>query len=65
VANPLQQVCLVDKERNPEIYLLAHEDVCWYNKKDLISFLESSGKSKRILKDEKREITDIKIYPTL
>jgi hypothetical protein len=28
VANPLQQVCLVDKERNPEIYLLAHEDVC-------------------------------------
>ncbi|CAG8453177.1 3887_t:CDS:2 [Ambispora gerdemannii] len=28
VANPLQQVCLVDKEKSPEIYLLAHEDVC-------------------------------------
>lgn len=26
--NPLQQVCLVDKERSPEIYLLANADVC-------------------------------------
>jgi len=26
--NPLQQVCLVNKEGNPEIYLLANEDVC-------------------------------------
>ncbi|CAH1756530.1 13941_t:CDS:2 [Entrophospora sp. SA101] len=64
LANPLRQVCLVNKEGNPEIYLLANEDVCWYNKKDLVSFLESGGKSKRILKDEKREITDIKIYST-
>jgi hypothetical protein len=62
VENPLRRVCLVDKEKNPEIYLLANADVCWYNKKDLISFLESAGKSKRILRDEKREITDIKIY---
>jgi hypothetical protein len=62
--NPLRQVCLVDKERNPEIYLLANTDVCWYNKKDLTSFLESGGKSKRMLRDEKREITDIKVYPT-
>ncbi|MEG7978723.1 MAG: hypothetical protein NY202_02185 [Mollicutes bacterium UO1] len=26
--NPLRQVCLVNKEGNPEIYLLANEDVC-------------------------------------
>jgi len=26
--NPLRQVCLVNKESNPEIYLLANEDVC-------------------------------------
>lgn len=62
VENPLRQVCLVDKERNLEIYLLANADVCWYNKKDLTSFLESGGKSKRMLRDEKREITDIKFY---
>lgn len=28
VENPLQQVCLVDKERSPEIYLLVNTDVC-------------------------------------
>ena len=28
VENPLHQVCLVHKESNPEIYLLANEDVC-------------------------------------
>ena len=26
--NPLQRVCLVDKEKNPEIYLLTNADVC-------------------------------------
>ncbi|CAI2164569.1 18991_t:CDS:1 [Funneliformis geosporum] len=26
--NPLRQVCLVNKESNPEIYLLANEDAC-------------------------------------
>jgi hypothetical protein len=26
--NPLRRVCLVDKEENPEIYLLANTDVC-------------------------------------
>ena len=26
--NPLRRVCLVDKETNPEIYLLANADVC-------------------------------------
>ena len=28
VENPLRQVCLVDKEKNLEIYLLANADVC-------------------------------------
>jgi len=28
VENPLQRVCLVDKRKNPEIYLLANADVC-------------------------------------
>ncbi|MCE8163474.1 MAG: ATP-binding protein [Candidatus Moeniiplasma glomeromycotorum] len=60
--NPLRQVCLVDREKNAEIYLLANEGVCWYNKKDLDAFLTGSGKSKRMLRDEKRIITDIKFY---
>ena len=65
VENPLQKVCLVDKKKIPEIYLLANTNVCWYNKKDLTSFLEGGGRSKRMLKDEKREITDLKIYSSL
>jgi len=28
VENPLQRVCVVDKEKTPEIYLLANNDVC-------------------------------------
>ena len=28
VENPLRRVCLVDKEKNPEIYLLTNADVC-------------------------------------
>ena len=62
VENPLQHVCLVSKEGNPEIYLLTKEDVCWYNKKDLVSFLESGSKTKNLLKDKERKITDIKLY---
>ena len=62
VENPLQKVCLIDKGKNPEVYLLTNTNVCWYNKKDLTSFLEGSGKSKRMLRDEKREITDLKVY---
>ncbi|CAI2189385.1 10426_t:CDS:2, partial [Funneliformis geosporum] len=64
--NPLQQVCLVSQKiEKPEIYLLVRESVCLYNKKDLVSFLESKeSRSKNLLKDKKRVITDIKIYST-
>lgn len=50
------------KSENPEIYLLAEEDVCWYNKKDLVSFLESGSRARSLLKDRQKEITDIRFY---
>lgn len=62
-ANPLLHVCLFDKGQSPEIYLLSHEAVCWYNKKDLISFLVGEENRTRKLLDEKKVITDIKLYP--
>jgi len=60
--NPLQHALLVNKKIDPEIYLLAKEDVCWYNKKDLTSFLENESRSKNFLKNKQKEITDIKVY---
>jgi len=65
IENPLKQVCLVDKEASSEIYLLSQGAVCWYKKKDLASFLEGDSKTKSLLRDKEREITDIKIYSVL
>jgi DNA repair exonuclease SbcCD ATPase subunit len=62
IENPLQRVCLFDKNASPEVYLLSNEAVCCYNKKDLATFLEGEGKTKSLLKDKERGITDIKFY---
>jgi hypothetical protein len=65
ILNPLRQTCLFDQNQNYEIYLLVQEAVCWYNKKDLTSFLTSKeSRTKNLLRDKKRVITDVKIYPT-
>jgi hypothetical protein len=43
--------------------LLSKKDVCWYNKKDLTDFLKNDeSRSKNLLRDKTREITDIKVY---
>jgi hypothetical protein len=37
--------------------------VCWYNNKDLSSFVENDeNKSRNLLRNKKRNITDIKFY---
>ncbi|RHZ35471.1 DNA gyrase subunit A [endosymbiont GvMRE of Glomus versiforme] len=62
--NPLQHICIADKEANKsEIYLLSKKDVCWYNKKDLIDFLKNDeNHSKSLLRNKTREITDVKVH---
>jgi hypothetical protein len=62
VENPLCQVCLVDKEIKPEIYLLAGEAICWYNKKDLVAFFQDEKKKKIQFYKGPRVITDFNFY---
>jgi hypothetical protein len=52
-----------EADRYFEIYLLSKENVCWYNNKDLLNFFViDESKTKSLLKDRKKEITDIKMY---
>ncbi|WNE40972.1 MAG: DNA gyrase subunit B [Mycoplasmataceae bacterium] len=58
----LQKVFLVDKRIKNEIYLLAEELVCWYNKKDLNEFFRDEKKKKINFYKGKKTITDISAY---
>jgi DNA-binding transcriptional MerR regulator len=45
-----------------EMYLLSNENVCWYNKSDLFNFLTSESKTRNLLKDKNRPLTDLQVY---
>jgi hypothetical protein len=67
LSNPLISLNLValtpTEEKSPQMYILSEDSVCWYNKKDFLSFLENKeNKTRSILKDKNKKITDIKIY---
>jgi hypothetical protein len=54
---------LISKGVKSEMYLLAEEAVCWYNKKDLISFFQDQEKKKIQLYKGQKSITNLNIYP--
>ncbi|MCE8162915.1 MAG: hypothetical protein I3273_00860 [Candidatus Moeniiplasma glomeromycotorum] len=58
----LQKVFLVNKQIKPEIYLLADEAVCWYNKKDLVDFFQDEKKKKIQLYKSPKPITSLNLY---
>ncbi|WNE40287.1 MAG: DNA gyrase subunit B [Mycoplasmataceae bacterium] len=58
----LQKIFLIDKKAKSEIYLLAEEVVCWYNKKDLNEFFRDEKKKKINFYKGKKEITNVSAY---
>nr|CAG8443501.1 13422_t:CDS:2 [Entrophospora candida] len=59
----LQKVLLLSKREKSEIYLLAEEAVCRYNKKDLVDFLQDEKKKKIQLYKGQKVITSLNAYP--
>lgn len=59
----LQKVFLINKQVKSEIYLLAEEAVCWYNKKDLTSFFQDEKKKKIQFYKGRKAITSLNAYP--
>ena len=59
----LQKVFLIDKRVKSEIYLLVEEAICWYNKKDLIDFLQDDKKKKIQIYKGQKTITGLNAYP--
>jgi hypothetical protein len=56
-------VFLIDKRVKSEIYLLAEEAICWYNKKDLVEFFQDEKKKKIQFYKGKKSITSLNAYP--
>ncbi|CFW93437.1 DNA gyrase (subunit B) [endosymbiont DhMRE of Dentiscutata heterogama] len=63
IPSHLQKVFLIDKRAKSEIYLLAEEVVCWYNKKDLVDFLQDEKKKRIQLYKGQKLITSLNAYP--
>jgi hypothetical protein len=55
-------VLLINKRIKSEIYLLAEEVICWYNKKDLTDFFQDEKKKKIKLCKAPKPITNLNIY---
>jgi hypothetical protein len=62
IPTPVKKVLLVNTEVKPEIYLLAEDAVCWYNKKDLAVFLQDEKKKRLQFYKEQKSITDLSFY---
>jgi hypothetical protein len=58
----LQKVFLINSQDKPEIYLLAGEVVCWYNKKDLIDFFQDREKKRIQFYKATKSITSLSLY---
>jgi len=59
---PIKKVLLINTQVKPEIYLLAEEAACWYNKKDLVEFFHDEKKKKIQFYKGKKTITDLNFY---
>jgi hypothetical protein len=61
-SSPVKKVLLIDTQIKPELYLLAEEAACLYNKKDLVTFFQDEKKRRMQFYKGQKSITDLNFY---